>query len=104
MTNKKGLLALSPLILLIAMIALGWRPPADVPTVSKDCIVIDSSGIMWAFSRSMKMRSAKSANDLTSIISALSAFATSGKNSNAPMPRLPIKESLSNGVISALGI
>ena len=53
---------------------------------------------------SMKMRSAKSANNLTSIISALSAFATSGKNSNAPMPRLPIKESLSNGVISALGI
>ena len=85
----------------MATITLGWGPPAEVPTVSNDCIVTDSSGRILAFSLSENIRFAKFANDLISIFSALRYLETSGKNSKAPIPRFPINDSLSRGVISA---
>ena len=62
---------------------------------------MDSSGRILAFSLSAKMRSAKSANDFMSILSDFRSRGASGRNSNAPIPRLPINASLSSGLMSA---
>ena len=86
----------------MAMMALGCLPPAEVPIVSNDCMVIDSSGLMHTASLSAKTRSAKFANAAMSTCPVGFVCDVSGTNSNAPIPRLPINESLSSGVMSLL--
>ena len=82
------------------MIALGWRPPADVPTAINDCMVSDSSGISLTFSRSTNILWAKSVNAFIFSFSDFLMPEDSGINSKAPIPRLPINDRISSGVIS----
>ena len=93
-------LLISPVSGSMAMMALGWRPPAEVPTAMSDCMVSDSSGATLAFSRSRNILWAKSVNALMFSLSELLMPENSGTNSRAPIPRLPMNERMSSGVIS----
>lgn len=67
----------------------------------KDRCEVQFFGKFIMCSKTENIRLAKIANDLISIFSALRSLETSGKNSKAPIPRFPINESLSRGVIPA---
>ena len=90
-------LLISPVSGSMVMMALGWRPPAEVPTAMSDCIVSDSSGATLAFSRSRNILRAMSVNALMFSLSELLMPEDSGTNSRAPIPRLPMNERMSSG-------